>query len=71
MQTQLAAQLLARYVTSAICWPNRLPQSWLHNRILIERSWLQSWLHNTASHRATLKGPFSAPQHSKSQSNFE
>merc|ERR1719443_884027 len=45
MQTQLAAQLLARYVTSAICWPNRLPQSWLHN---------------TASHRATLKGPLSA-----------
>merc|ERR1712118_625780 len=45
MQTQLAAQLLARYVTSAIFWQNRLPQSWLHN---------------TASHRATLKGPFSA-----------
>ena len=34
MQTQLAAQLLARYVTSAIFWQNRLPQSWLHNRIL-------------------------------------
>lgn len=55
MQTQLAAQLLARYVTSAICWQNRLPQSWLHNKILIERSWLQSL----------------AAQHSKSRSNFE